>query len=160
MAVWRLAVLQSIIRSRAVVLMLGTAVTFSAPLAAASVVPRQTAPVYIAKFTVAAETETVYTGVTSFNVDKEGKVTGKMALDSPVGVEAVLGGTIKGDVWTFEYPYSIPQQGCEGSVTGTGKVSKDRKLIEGTVKIGGACTQTPLDATFSFTQKEKALRAR
>ena len=149
--------LHSVIRSRAVALTLGVAVSLSAPLAAASVVTRQVTPVYIAKFTVAADTPTIYTGITTFNVDKEGKVTGKMALDNPVGVDAVLAGTIKGDVWTFEYAYAIPQQGCEGTVTGTGKVSKDRKLIEGAVKIGGACTQTPLDATFSFTQKEKTL---
>ena len=151
--------LQSVIRSRAVALTLGAAVTLSAPLVAASVVTRQMTPAYIAKFTVAGETETVYSGVTTFNVDKDGKVTGKMALDTPVGVDAVLSGTIKADVWTFEYTYAIPQQGCEGTVTGTAKVSNDRKLIEGAVKIGGGCTQTPLDATFSFTQKAAGTRA-
>jgi hypothetical protein len=157
MAVGRMVVLQSAIRLRAVVLTLGAAIALSSPLGAASVVPRQTTPVYIAKFTVAADTPTIYSGVTTFNVDKDGKVTGKMALDNPVGVDAALNGTLKADVWTFEYTYSIPQQGCEGIVSGTAKVSKDRKLIEGAVKISGACTQTPLDATFSFTQKEKTL---
>ncbi len=152
--------LQSTTRSRFIALTLGAAVALSAPLTAASVFTRQTTPAYIAKFTVAAETETVYSGVTTFNVDKDGKVTGKMALDNPVGVDAVLSGTIKADVWTFEYTYAIPQQGCEGVVTGTAKVSKDRKLIEGAVKISGACTQTPLDATFSFTQKPSGLRQR
>jgi hypothetical protein len=152
-----MVVLQSAIRSCAVMLTLGVVIALSSPLGAASVVPRQTAPVYIAKFTVAADTPTVYTGVTTFNVDKDGKVTGKMTLDNPVGVDAALNGTVKGDVWTFEYTYSIPQQGCDGIVTGTGKVSKDRKLIEGAVKISGACTQATLDATFSFAQKEKTL---
>ncbi|HEX5217485.1 MAG TPA: hypothetical protein VFV98_18625 [Vicinamibacterales bacterium] len=159
MAVGRIAVPQSGIRSRVVVLTLGAAIVLSSPLGAASVVPRQTTPVYIATFTVAADTPTVYSGVTTFNVDKDGKVTGKMALDTPVGVDAALAGTIKGDVWTFEYTYSIPQQSCDGVVAGTGKVSKDRKLIEGAVKISGACTQSPLDATFSFAQKPAGPRA-
>jgi hypothetical protein len=114
-----MVVLQSAIRLRAVVLTVGAAIALSSPLGAASVVPRQTTPVYIAKFTVAADTPTIYSGVTTFNVDKEGKVTGKMALDNPVGVDAALNGTLKADVWTFEYTYSIPQQGCEGIVSGT-----------------------------------------
>ena len=151
--------LQSVRPSTLLALTLGAAVALTAPLSAASVITRQVSPVYVAKFTVSGDAPAVYSGATTFNVAKDGKVTGKMTLDTPQSVEAALGGAVKDDTWTFSYTFAMAQQNCQGTLTGTAKVSKDRKLIEGTAKIAGACVPQPLDATFSFTQKPTGLRA-
>ena len=48
----------------------------------------------------------------------------------------------------------MPDQGCTGSLKGTGAVSADRKVIKGTVLIGGECAQEPMNGTFTFTLKD------
>ncbi len=114
------------------------------------------APVYDATFSVTTENGTqAYTGTTTFVVDAKGVVTGKMNLTQPTAVEGTLSGTIKGGTWTFEYPYSIAEQNCSGTVKGTGTVPADHKAISGTATILGACTSQPLAATFTFKLQEK-----
>ena len=110
------------------------------------------APTYDAAFVLA---EGTYTGTTTFSVDRKGVVTGTMKLTNPIAVDGTLAGTVKGDVWTFEYPYTIAEQGCSGSVTGTGKMSADKKTISGDVTIGGACVEAPMAASFTFVRQEK-----
>jgi hypothetical protein len=70
-------------------------------------------------------------------------------------VNATLAGAVKSGTWTFEYPYQIPAQMCDGTVKGTAKVDSGAKSVTGEVMIAGACTETPLTATFSFTRREK-----
>jgi hypothetical protein len=114
------------------------------------------APVYTAKYTVQTDNGPAeYNGTTTFVVDAKGGVTGAMKLTVPIGVEGTLSGTIKGGTWTFEYPYSIAEQNCTGTVKGTATVPADRKAISGTATILGGCVQQPLAATFSFTMQEK-----
>ena len=113
-------------------------------------------PVYDVKFTVPGnEGPQVYTGTTTFVVDGKGGVSGKFHITTPTEVTGTLNGTIKGGTWTFDYPYTIPAQACSGSVKGSVPVTADRKVIQGDVVIGGACTEQPLSATFSFTLQEK-----
>lgn len=113
-------------------------------------------PAYDAKFTVETENgNQVYMGTTTFVVDAKGVVSGKMELTQPIGVSATLAGAVKAGTWTFEYPYSIAEQNCSGTVKGTGTVPADRKAISGTATILGACVQQPLNSTFSFTLPEK-----
>jgi hypothetical protein len=95
----------------------------------------------------------VYSGTTTFNVDRKGVVTGKMSLTSPIAVEGTLNGEVKDGTWTFDYPYTIAEQGCTGTVKGTAKVSADRKTISGDATIGGACVEQPTPATFTFIRK-------
>ena len=111
----------------------------------------QAAPAYDVSFVLEQGT---YTGTTTFEVSRAGAVTGTMKLVSPTVVDASLAGTVKGDMWTFEYPYTIPEQGCTGVVKGTGTVAADRSSVKGNVTIGGACTQEPLTASFTFTKKK------
>ena len=114
------------------------------------------APVYDATFSVTTDNGTqAYTGTTTFVVDAKGVVTGKMNLTQPTAVEGTLSGTIKGGTWTFEYPYSIAEQNCSGTVKGTGTVPADRKAISGTATILGGCTSQPLAAPFAFKLQEK-----
>lgn len=110
------------------------------------------APAYDVAFVLA---EGTYTGTTTFRADPKGVVTGTMKLTSPIAVDATLGGAMKGDVWTFEYPYTIPEQGCSGTVKGTGKMSSDKKTISGDVTIGGGCAEVPTAASFSFVRQEQ-----
>lgn len=109
------------------------------------------APTYDARFTAADGT--VYSGTMTFAVDAKGGVSGKMKLVDPIEVTATLAGTVKDGTWTFEYPYEIPQQGCQGVVKGTAKVSKDSRTIEGKGIAGGGCAEQPIDLTFTLTKK-------
>lgn len=109
-----------------------------------------TAPSYDVAFVLPQGT---YTGVTTFAVDKKGVVTGTLKITDPAVVDAVLAGTVKDGVWTIDDTYSMPAQGCTGTLKGTAKVPKDAKVISGAVTIGGACVETPVDATFTFTRK-------
>ena len=110
------------------------------------------APAYDVAFVLEQGT---YTGTTTFNVDRKGGVTGTMKLTTPIAVDGTLGGTVKGNVWTFDYAYAIPEQGCSGTVKGTGKISDDKKTIAGDVTIGGACVEVPTPASFTFVRQEK-----
>ena len=111
---------------------------------------RPAEPVYDASFVLAGGT---YTGTTTFNVSRAGEVTGTMKLTDPTTVDATLAGTVKGGAWTFEYPYTIPERGCAGTVKGTGTVAADRSTVKGEVTIGGACVEEIESATFSFTRR-------
>ncbi len=114
-------------------------------------------PVYDVAFTTGpAGEEAVYTGTSTFNVDANGVVTGKMAIVSPTTVRATLSGQITKGTWTFDYVYEIPDQGCTGVLRGTAKVPADRKLISGTAVVAGDCAPEPMNATFSFTLKRPA----
>jgi hypothetical protein len=109
------------------------------------------APTYDVAFVLA---EGTYTGTTTFNVDRKGVVTGTMKITSPTAVDGTLAGSVKDGVWTFEYAYTIAEQGCSGTVKGTGKVSADSKRIEGDATIGGACVEMPMAASFTFVRQE------
>ena len=119
---------------------------------AANMMQGAAAPTYDAAFVLEQGT---YTGTTTFNVDAKGAVTGTMKLTAPIVVNAALAGAVKNGVWTFEYDYTIPEQGCSGVVKGTGKVSADKKKIEGDVTIGGGCVEAPMSASFTFMQQAK-----
>ena len=99
--------------------------------------------------------EASYTGTTTFNVDTKGIVTGKMAIANPTTVRANISGQIEKGTWTFEYTYEMPDQGCTGSLKGTGAVPADRKVISGKVLIGGDCSPEPMNGTFTFKLQEK-----
>ena len=94
-----------------------------------------------------------YTGVTSFAVDRKGVVTGTMRIAEPAVVEATLAGIVKDGTWAIDHTYAIPAQGCSGTIKGTAKVPADAKVISGTVTIGGACVESPTEATFTFTRQ-------
>lgn len=98
--------------------------------------------------------EGTYTGTTTFEVGKDGKVTGTMKLTQPTIVDATLAGTVKDGTWTFEYTHTIPEEGCSGTVKGTATVEKDASLVKGQVTIGGACVEEPMQATFAFSKKK------
>lgn len=133
------------------------AVVLAAAVAGAEAQAPKAEPVYDVAFTTGpAGEEAVYTGTSTFNVDAKGMVTGKMAIVSPTTVRANLAGQIAKGLWTFEYVYEIPDQGCTGVLKGTATVPADRKEISGTATVGGDCAPEPMSATFSFTLKRPA----
>src|SRR5689334_13559143 len=90
-----------------------------------------------------------YTGTTSFAVDKAGKVTGTMKLTDPATVNAKLNGEVANGVWKFAYPFTMDNQGqaCEGTVSGTAKVTADNTEATGDVSITGSCSADALVGT-------------
>ena len=131
----------------AVLVMAGVGVAAQAP---------KVEPVYDVTFVAGPPgQEASYTGTTTFNVDGKGVVTGKMAIASPTTVRATISGQIDKGTWTFKYTYEMPDQGCTGTLEGTGAVPADRKTISGKVKIGGDCAPEPFDWTFTFKLQEK-----
>ena len=99
--------------------------------------------------------EASYTGTTTFVVDAKGVVTGKMSITAPTAVRATIAGQIEKGTWTFKYTYEMPDQGCTGTLEGTGDVPADRKTISGKVVIGGDCAPDPFNGTFTFKLQEK-----
>ena len=113
-------------------------------------------PVYDVTFVAGpAGQEASYTGTSTFVVDAKGVVTGKMAIVSPATVRATLSGQIAKGTWTFNYTYEMPDQGCTGTLKGTGSVAADRKVISGTALIGGDCSPEPMNGSFTFKLQEK-----
>jgi hypothetical protein len=112
------------------------------------------APTYDTRWEIIDSGE-VYSGTMTLAIDAKGAVTGKMSLTSPAPVTANVSGQVKGDVWTFKFPYTVmADTECNGTVAGTGKVPADRKIISGTATIEG-CSETPLKSTFTLTRQEK-----
>jgi hypothetical protein len=124
--------------------------TLSAQQAAAPAAP---APTHDVVFDVQGQQ---YVGVTTFAVDKAGKVTGTMKLTDPALVNGKLNGEITDGVWKFAYPFTMDNQGqaCEGTVAGTAKVTADRSEATGEVSISGSCSPEPLAGVFKFTKKK------
>ena len=127
------------------------AVFVAAVLSGSVVFQGPSTPVYDATFTL-GEKE-IYKGTTTFTVDRQGLVRGKMRLAQPVGVLAQLGGTVKDGNWTVEYSYTIPQRNCTGLMKGMATVPTDKKEINGTVVVSGDCSPNPQNATFAFTRQ-------
>jgi hypothetical protein len=112
------------------------------------------APQYDVTFDVQGS---AYNGSTTFVIDKAGKVTGTMKLDTPATVDAKLNGEVKDGVWTFSYAFTMDNQGqpCSGTVSGSAKVTADHSGAEGTVTIGGDCSPDALSGTFAFKKRAK-----
>jgi hypothetical protein len=111
---------------------------------------RPAEPVYDASFVLAGGT---FTGTTTFTVSQKGEVTGTMRMLDPEVVDATLAGKVENATWTFEFPYTMPERGCAGTVQGSATVAADRSTVKGEVTIGGACVEELESATFSFTRR-------
>jgi hypothetical protein len=97
-----------------------------------------------------------YVGTTSFAVDKAGKVSGTMKLTDPALVNAKLNGEVANGVWKFAYPFTMDNEGqpCEGTVSGTAKLTADQSEAAGDVNISGTCSADALVGTFKITKKK------
>ncbi len=124
--------------------------TVSAQQAAA---PPAAAPAYDVIFDVQGSQ---YVGTTSFAVDKAGKVSGTMKLTDPATVNAKLNGDVTDGVWKFAYAFTMDNQGqaCEGTVSGSAKVTADRSEAVGEVNISGTCAAEAMVGAFKFTKKK------
>jgi hypothetical protein len=129
------------------------AATCATTLLAQSAPPAPAAPAYDVIFEVQGSQ---YVGTTSFLVDKAGKVTGTMKLTDPALVNAKLNGEVANGVWKFAYPFTMDNQGqaCEGTVSGTAKLTADQGEAVGDVNISGSCSADAMVGTFKFTKKK------
>lgn len=138
-------------RGVTVALVLIGSVSLTRPLHAVAQNPPATP---IPTYDVRVDVDQTYTGTTTFAADQSGKVSGTMHLDSPAAVDAKLSGVVKDGTWTFDYEFSMPDQGCAGRASGTAKVSADGSTISGNIAVGGDCVQQPQSGSFSFTRKK------
>lgn len=109
------------------------------------------APIYDVK----VDLDHTSTGTTTFVVDKDGNVSGTLHIEAPDVAEAKLAGSIKDGVWTYKYPFSMPDRNCTGTVAGMAKVTADQASVSGSMTVSGACTDQPMDGTFTFTRRSK-----
>lgn len=128
-----------------------TVLPFAQSLSAQNAAPAA-APTYDAVFDMSGN---VYSGTTTFVVDKAGKVSGTMKLTSPALVSAELNGEIKDGVWTFSYEFTMDMQGqvCGGTTSGTAKVAADRSEVSGSLETVSNCTADAVSGTFSFKKQ-------
>jgi hypothetical protein len=136
-----------------------SAAAFVAAMFVTTLSARQAAPAAPAGPTYDVDFEvqgSQYVGSTTFVVDKAGKVTGTMKLTDPALVNAKLNGEVAAGVWKFAYPFTMDNQGqaCEGTVSGTAKVTADHGEAVGDVNISGSCSADALVGTFKFTKKK------
>jgi hypothetical protein len=108
-----------------------------------------------ATYDVKVEFDHVSTGTATFAVDKTGKVSGSLHIDTPTELNAELAGTVKDGTWTFEFSFSMPTENCSGTASGTAKVTTDLNTVSGTVKASGECTPDPVSGPFTFTKRLK-----
>lgn len=136
--------------SCAVLVAVASVTTLSARQAAPAAPP---SPTYDVLFDVQGNQ---YAGTTTFTVDKTGKVTGTMKLTDPAIVNAKLNGEVANGVWKFAYAFTMDNQGqpCEGTVSGTAKLTADHAEAVGDVNISGTCSTDALVGTFKFTKKK------
>src|SRR5262245_52593960 len=104
-------------------------------------------------YDVTVRLDEVSTGTATFSIDRAGKVSGHMHINTPNVVEAKLAGEVKSGVWTFEFPFTMPNPGCTGIAKGTAQVPPDRNSISGTLSVSGGCTPEPLSGTFTFSKR-------
>lgn len=99
----------------------------------------------------------IYSGGTTFTIDKAGAVTGTMKLDLPAIVDAKLNGTVQDGVWTFNYPFTMNNEGqpCSGTLSGTAQVKSDGSEAAGPVTVSGDCSPEALAGTFTFKKRAK-----
>jgi hypothetical protein len=96
---------------------------------------------------------TTYTGTMSLAVTK-GKVTGRMAIDSPAAVTGDVAGTLKGPALALDYPYTVEgDQPCTGRVTVTATFDAKRTAAKGTAHAEG-CGNS-LDGTVTLTKPSR-----
>lgn len=130
---------------------------FAAALALAAVA---TPPVFAQKsasptaqkyhVTFAFPDDATYTGSMTLSI-RQGKVSGKMAIDAPQAVTGDVAGTLKGAALALDYPYEVQgDQPCTGRVTVSATFNAARTEAKGTTHSEGC--GSPQDGTFTMTK--------
>ena len=130
--------------------------------AAAAIAALAACPVFAQKRAPAAPTEqqyhvtfafpddATYTGSMTLEI-RQGKVSGKMAIDVPQAVTGTVAGTLKGAALSLDYPYEVQgDQPCTGRVTVSATFNAGRTEAKGTTHSEGC--GNPHDGTFTMTK--------
>lgn len=102
---------------------------------------KQAAGPKMVAYDITVNADTVYTGTMEMGVE-EGKVTGKVHLTAPEEVTGDVAGTAKGGVLSLDFPYSMPQRGCDGAVKMTITLPPKPGPATGTLEAVG-CGRDP-----------------
>ncbi|HET9264583.1 MAG TPA: hypothetical protein VFO14_16145 [Vicinamibacterales bacterium] len=92
--------------------------------------------------------DTVYTGTVEMAVTR-GKVTGDMVITSPTKITGKVAGSSKAGVLTLEFPFTMVEQDCEGTVKMTIKLGDKPGVGNGTMEAIGCGSEpdTPVTGT-------------
>jgi hypothetical protein len=85
--------------------------------------------------------DTVYTGTVALKVDG-GKVTGDMLITVPSQITGKVAGTSKEGVMVLEFPYTMVDNGCQGTVKMNIKMPEKPGVATGTMEAKG-CAEDP-----------------
>jgi hypothetical protein len=85
---------------------------------------------------ITVKADAVYTGKMELAVDK-GKVTGDMLLTTPTEIKGKVTGTSKAGVLALDFPYTITERGCSGTVKMNIKLPAKPGPAQGTMEATG-----------------------
>jgi hypothetical protein len=85
---------------------------------------------------ITVKADAVYTGKMELAVDK-GKVTGDMLLTTPTEIKGKVTGTSKAGVLSLDFPYTITERGCSGTVKMNIKLPPKAGPAQGTMEATG-----------------------
>lgn len=103
--------------------------------------------------TFAFPSDPPYTGSMTLSI-RQGKVAGKMAIETPQAVTGTVAGTVKGDTLSLDYPYDVGgDKPCTGRVTVTARFNASRTEARGTTHSEGC--GNPQDGEFTLTKAAK-----
>lgn len=95
-----------------------------------------------------ATNQDTYTGTMTLTVTK-GVVTGKMLLDAPTKIEAMVEGTQASGTITLDYPYTMVEQNCTGRVKAEAKLAAKGEEASGPFTATG-CSEEPVQGTLTM----------
>lgn len=99
--------------------------------------------------------DTVYTGTMEMTVNG-GKVTGSMLITSPTEITGKVEGTAKAGVLTLEFPFTMVEQSCEGTVTMNIKMGDKPGHGTGTMEAVGCGSEADNPVTGTVELKPAA----
>jgi nitrous oxidase accessory protein NosD len=102
---------------------------------------------YDAEFVV---NSTSYTGSMTLATAKGGVVDGTLSVTAPATITGTVTGMVVGDTLNFESDYEIAENGCGGSVTGTGLIAEGGDTVSGTMDVYDACADQTMAASFDL----------
>jgi hypothetical protein len=102
--------------------------------------------------------ETVYSCTMEMAV-RSGKVTGSMLITSPTEITGKVAGTAKAGVLTLEFPYTMVERACEGTVKMNIKLGDKPGHGSGTMEAVGCGSDAHDKATGSVELKPHVPKA-
>ena len=80
-----------------------------------------------------------YSGMIEMATAAGGAVSGKFSISGAATVTGSMAGTLVGDKFSFDMPYTVTEAGCGGTAKGEATVAKGGDTITGTLTLNDGC---------------------